>query len=191
LISWNSIISFIIGLIGAILVEPLRQAVFGPKLELMFTTSEDYITPTQTSVYGGPDDMIFIRLRASNKRRAIAKNTRCYLVDVQRREEDGEYHPTIFCDSIPLPWSCSEYDTKYSGIDLPKGINRYVDLLAVAEGATEFVPQIQIMPFRYADLFKGIGWYRFTVQIAADGANSEKCEIEMYWGGNVAHSKII
>jgi hypothetical protein len=181
------VIGFIFGFAAAVFAEPLRRYIFRPKLEMEFGDTNDFKADTP-EVRQMPDGSLkegpayYIRGRVVNKSVNIAKQCMVYLTNIERRSErTGLFDQTIFCESIPLHWSCRGPENAFSYLDLPKGVNQYFDIFSTRQGDTMLHLQILIKPFRYNNLFQEQGTYRFTVQVSGEGFSPISMKIIVQW----------
>ena len=103
----------------------------------------------------------------------------------------------------------SKYGRTIHYLNINKGVNQFVDivttrhLLSAAEilyptmanqsaGTDILYPQIKLTPFRYEEIFRGKGTFRFTVQVTSANANPKIIRLVLDWNGvwnkfNVRH----
>ena len=192
---WYSLLSGLIGvLVGYILSEltkVVRRVFSKPVLQLDFEEGDDYISHTPTGAkVDTPEgkrielsgEAYYIRIKVTNKRRKIARNCTPYLINVEKIENSKPTR-TLYCDSIPLAWSCAGEDNKYIKLDLAKDVNQFIDLLETIKNYEQFVVFIYSMPFRYHEVFKQHGIYLFTVQVVATDAKPATIKIQFTWNG--------
>jgi len=189
----DTIIGAVLGFGAAIFVEPIKKWVYGPKLELSFNTTPEFQTETHEhleikSIENPNKDQIsyhkarYIRIKVTNTKSALAKGCRAYLVKVEKCHDDGNFHETIYCDSISLAWSCRG-DQRFLPVDIPKGVNQFVDLLSTREISNDYKPEIQFFPYRYRNLFKEHGTFRFTIQVSGENVNPVFIKVMFAWNG--------
>jgi len=172
------------GFFAAIFAEPIKQRFFRPNLVLEFGDSEDYKSKTPIRKNKGETEGYYVRVKVRNASTYIAKDCRAYLINVERKDENNRFVRTLYCDSIPLGWSCRNEDDKkerYGGIDIPCGINQYVDVIATEKGFAGFTPQIMVVPYRYSKLFMETGTFRFTIQVSAAGTDPTTIKLTFTW----------
>lgn len=193
----KTVISFLFGFFSAVFAEPLRRWLFKPELALSFEDSKDCIAHTPlrpsdsysvTEAYG-----IFVRVRATNRRRILAKNCRAYLVNIEKKTDES-FSPTIYSDSIPLPWACKDAHASFIGFDLAKGLNQYIDILLASDDPLSnghksyWKPLIPVNIFRYEtffrELYENAGIYRLTVQVVSDNAEPAIIKLTIEWNGH-------
>lgn len=187
----------VVGFIGAIIAEPLRQHFFSPRLHLSFNKSGECVTSTQEhvfirspdnphySVYAGSHDAHYIRIKVVNKENHLAKKCYAYLIGIQRENEVGNYVPTEYVDSIGLPWSCRVEGTEYQPLDIPKGVSQFIDLISTKKSDPKsYTPRIQVIPQRYVGLYSDPGKFRFTIQVAGENFDPVTIRIVFCWKGN-------
>lgn len=176
------LISFLAGFIIAIFAEPVRRFFFKPKLKLEFQQSPDCISQTYEVANGKKvADARYIRVNVTNSSKVIAKDCRSYLINIEKCDREGKFVPTVYCDSIQLAWSCQGRMDRWRGIDICKGVNQYVDIIATRNISKAFDPQIMAKPNRYLDLFNETGKFLFTIQVSADGADPKTIKLEFVW----------
>lgn len=173
------------GFFAAIFAEPVRQRLFRPKLDLEYDKAKGCLSKTrEQAITGGTiAEAYYIRVRVTNMSKVIAKDCRAYLVEIEKQDENAKFVPTVYCDAIQLAWSCQGAEDRYRAIDICKGVNQYIDVIVTRSNSPEFDPQIRVKPFRYSDLFKEIGSFRFTIQASADGADPVIFKLNFDWEG--------
>jgi len=179
--------TLVIGIVGGalaiVLADYLRRSLFKPKLALEYENNEDYKPKTPFKNDQDETEGYDIRVRITNRSRFVARDCRVYLINVEKKDQKGEFVRTVYCDSIPLAWSCQEKHKRYSGYDIHHGVNQYVDIIVTKKDSNEFCPQIMVLPYRYSDLFKKKGVFRFTIQAAAAGADPVTIKLIFDWKG--------
>ena len=173
-----------IGLLSAVVADQLKQKLFGPKLRLEFAENEGFIASTDEHVQANPDDFysaIYLRVKATNTRKALAKKCRAYLIGVEV-ENAGKFEPTRYADSIQLAWSC-QGSQRFEAIDIPFGVSQFVDVLKTHDRQDVVVPQFLFWPQRYVSLFERRRRYRLTIQVAGEGVTPAKIRILFVWKG--------
>ena len=178
-----------IGLLSAVVADQLKQKLFGPKLRLEFAENEGFIARTTETVQIVPDDpeavvsskAIYLRVKATNTRKALAKKCRAYLIGVEA-ENVGKFEPTRYADSIQLAWSC-QGSQGTDAIDIPFGVSQFVDVLKTHDRQDVVVPQFLFWPQRYVSLFDRPRTYRLTIQVAGEGVSPAKIRILFVWKG--------
>jgi len=185
---WSTIVGplvgGVIGFSGALFGEPLRKRIFRPRLELAFGDGPDFRSRTpeqgvgELPPEGGLPPVIryqaeYIRVRVRNTTRPIAQKVRAYLTNVERDQAGSGFQPTVFCDSIPLAWSCQERNSSFDPVDLPHGVSQFVDVGSTREPQPVFRLAVKVTPFRYSDLLREPGRYRLTVQVSGENVKPE------------------
>lgn len=187
-----AIIGGAIGFASAIFAEPLRRWIYSPKLVLTFEDSTDYKTRTpEQATFRDPQrsavpihsthEAEYVRIKVINASRPLAKDCRAYLVGIEKKQADGNFGTTLYCDSIPLAWSCRE-DHAYEPIDLPNGVAQFIDLISVRDISPEFKLEIKPLPLRYAGFLRDSGTFRFTVQVSGENVKPAFIRVEFTWG---------
>jgi len=182
----SSIWSFIAGISGgfivALLAEPLRQRMFRPNLTIEFKRDDRFVTNTVGRDEAGREwRQRYIRVRVQNTRR-LAKNCRAYLTNVEQLNPDGIFESTGYIDSIQVKWS-ARGEEALNGIDLPKGVNQFVDVIMTQETIPSFIPQTAISLYRYDEIWKRQGTFRFTVLVSGDGVKPKFVKLRFVWRG--------
>lgn len=189
----NTIIGAILGFAAAIFVEPIKRWLYRPKLAVIFGDTAEFQTRTTEHQKKNPSDnrreiltyhkASYIRLKVINTKSILAKGCRAYLIKVEKRNEEGNFLDTIYCDSIPLAWSCRD-DKRFEPIDLPNGVNQFVDLISVRETTDDFRMEIQFHPYRYESLFQEKGYFRFTMQVSGENVEPVFEKVDFIWDGS-------
>ncbi|MDD5567613.1 MAG: hypothetical protein PHY88_00125 [Candidatus Omnitrophica bacterium] len=209
-ILWNifcnalpQVISFLAGFFTAIFAQPIREMLFKPCLELSFNNTNDFIslTPESGRMEGKPAQFkaYYIRVKVTNNKNITAQNCKAYLVNIEKLNTESIFKSTIYCDSIPLAWSCQNIGEQYEGININKGVNQFVDIVTTRHLVTEgdifypkmqqpdnsdiLYPQIKLLPFRYESIFKEKGTFRFTIQVTSANADPRNIRIVLVWNG--------
>ncbi len=178
----------IIGFVTAVFADPLRRWVYRPELKLEFDEdvpgcklrTPERSKPTDTQSM--EREAYYVRVKVANAAASLARGCRAYLVNVERRDHAGEFQPTDYCDTIPLPWSYRG-EQAYRPVDLPNGVVQFVDLLSTRSDAEEFQPAIRPFPYAYRGLFREHGQFRFTVQVSGENVAPTRIRITFDWLG--------
>jgi hypothetical protein len=177
------LVGFLGGFATAILAEPLRQRLFRAKLKLEFGQSSDFITPAVIRGEGYEYKARYIRIRVRNVKRHLARSCRAFLVNIEKQNEQGVFGQTQYYDSVQLEWSAQPED-RFSAIDLPYGVNKYIDLLQTQSTSNTFDPCTEFFSFWLADeLLRQTGTFRFTILVSGDGIDPQVVRIVFSWGG--------
>ncbi len=188
---FNTIIGLIFGFIAAIYAEPLRIWLHSPILTLLFEensgckifTKEKYIAKESKELTPNFYNSIYVRIKVTNTQTTMAKGCRAYLISIDKSDDKGNFIPTIYNDSIQLSWSC-QGDQSYEPLDLPRGVIQYIDIFSTKEGSNIYYPKIKFLPFRYEELFRQKGSFRFTILVAGENFKPLKIKIIFNWTGN-------
>lgn len=186
-------IGAVVGFVSAIFAEPVKHWLCQSRLEVAFGEGSEYKARTpeqmrQPDPQGSGKEIIsfhnaeYIRIKVTNRSSSIAKNCCAFLVGVQKKNPKGKFEPTIYCDSIPLVWSCRE-DCLYGPIDLPKDVVHFIDLVTVRSISGEYRLGIKTIPFRYAHLLRENGTYRFKVQVSGENVKPKFISVDFSWNG--------
>jgi hypothetical protein len=187
-----ALIGAAIGFTGAIFAEPLRRWLFRPRIALIFGSEAEYRarTPVQVEETSEPDgrprfgwvQADYIRVRVRNTTRRLATKCRAYLVNVERMGPGGKFVPTIYQDTVPLPWSCRD-PNPYEPIDIPGKMSVFLDLASARETFAALQLHTSVVPYRYSRLTLEAATYRFTVQVAGEEMDPAEIRICVKWGG--------
>jgi hypothetical protein len=175
-------VGWLFGMLTPVCSERIKLWLFGPKLQLDFTNTEDCVTITpeesQVSLSSFEKrDVFFARIKVTNLKPRIATRCQAWLVDVETGDGRGGFKLTIFKDSIPLIWS---YNAESETIDIAQGVNRYLDLVRIQDDLPGFQPQFRshsgevLSPLRYRPMFSENGVLRFTVLVSAQDIKPRK-----------------
>ena len=183
------ITSGIIGGLIALFTPFIRRLIWGPKLELYFGNEiEGCVAKTPITIINKKQEIsnitegFYIRILVVNTKYALARDCRGFLVNIEKQGEDGKFHHTIFCDSIQAQWACRS-GQGFNGIDLPKGINQFIDIISTIKGNDCIHPKIEMFPDRYKILFSEVGTFRYTVQVSGNEVNPETIKFIFKWKG--------
>jgi len=190
----DTIVGAMLGFGAAIFVEPIKSWLYGPKLEVSFDDSPEFQTQTHehqkimTTEDPNKKKIIYykasyIRIKVINTKPALAKGCRAYLVNVEKQKDDGKFYDTIYCDSIPLAWS-ARGDQRFLPVDIPKDVNQFVDLISTREISSDYNPELQFHLYRYVDLFKEHGKFKFTVQVSGENVDPVFINVFFTWNGS-------
>lgn len=185
------LVGWLLGLLTKELSERITLWIRGPRLRPSFGQGEDCVTltPEEFDVPTGSGSVsirkerrvvFFARLCVTNIKPRIAAKCQAWLVNVERRDEHGQFKPTVFKDSIPLIWS---YNAKADTVDIAQRINRYVDLVRIQDDVPGLQPQLRshsgdvLLPHRFGPLFRENGTYRFTVLVSAQDVQPEQIRV--------------
>ena len=192
--------SFVIALVGgaigfasAIFAEPIRRRIFSPKLILSFEDNSDFRSRTlETATILDPDvsaapthsahEAEYVRIKVINDARPIAKECRAYLVRIEKKNTNGIFQSTIYCDSIPLAWACRE-ENAYGSLDLPNGVAQFIDVVSVRSISNKYRLEIKPLPRRYVGFLQDKGTFRFTVQVSGENVKPVFIRIRFTWDG--------
>ncbi len=178
----TAIFSFITGALIAIFAEPFRRELFKPCLNLDFDGKiEDYVseTPERNQATGAKNRAYYIKIKVSNTKR-LAKSCVGYLTNIERfSEKSKKWERTKYSDAIPLPWAC----LGVKEINLGKEAYCFLDVFSTRDNSNEFRPEVKGIPYRYEEIPKHPGKYRFTVRVYSENADPGEIKICLEWNG--------
>ena len=190
---FKSVITALSGAAIAIFAEPVRQWLFRPNIVLSFNNDEECVShtflTTNPSTARGPN-AVYIRVRIKNTRNRMARECRGYLTGFEKRNDEGKFVKTEYCDSIMLHWSCQRAETKYLPVHIPSGVNQFLDIVSLEENKKSFSLQTHIVLNRYHDLLHQTGVFRFTIQVVADNAKPKTIRLIFEWSGEMKKFKV-
>jgi hypothetical protein len=185
--------SAFLGAIVALYLPFFRRLIWGPKLELFFgKTYEGCIAKTPIEIETEVDNEkgkiatvgYYIRVMVRNKKYLLARDCRAFLVNIEKKGADNIFHPTIYCDSIQAQWACRS-GQGFQSIDLPRGVNQFVDIISTVKDVNHIVPKIEMIPFRYQELFREYGVFRYTIQVSGSEIKPLFIKIIFRWKGEL------
>jgi hypothetical protein len=174
------ILGWLLGMLSTPVVLFITRFFWGPKLQLSWSDCEPYIVSTQEQVphtYATKlsdnlvRDVAFIRIRATNVKPRTASKCQAWLINAAKYDIENNELLGTFRDTMPLIWS---YYPSNTAVDIPKGVDRYIDLLKIYRDEPAVIPQIRaddgstIMPCCYQHLFTSFGSYEFKVLLTAE-----------------------
>lgn len=180
--------SAFLGALIALYLPFFRRLIWGPKLSLFFDKNIDGCiakTPIELIMPNGErieTEGYYIRVMVRNEKYLLARDCRAFLVNIEKKGEDNEFHPTLYYDSIQAQWACRS-GQGFSGIDLPRGLNQFIDVIAIIKDKPNIDPQIDSKIFMHRSLFTEIGIFRYTVQVSGNELNPVKIKFIIKWNG--------
>lgn len=132
-------------------------------------------------------DAMFASIRIRNTGRRNARSCRGFLVGIDTKR-NGRWEPTDYCDSIPLAWSYRSDADALHGIDIPRGVDQFLNIFSVRQPRIHrgFLPATVPKTLRGASqaCFERSGEFRFRIQVAADDLPAQLFGIYLRWPGN-------
>jgi hypothetical protein len=104
---------------------------------------------------------------------------------VEIRKPDLKYEDTAFGESIQLPWAAQgDPVAMYRPLDIPKGINQFIDIIAVTNLGPQRPRPILAVPLSMHDrIWDFVGTYRFTILVSGDGVMPVSRKLLVTWNG--------
>ena len=181
----TAVLAIVSGWVLGLFSEPVRQRIFGPRLELVFENTEHFVTPTKE--VGPPGSLhmaLFVRVKVTNVKWALAKACRAYLVNVERLGSSNQFEATEYCESLQLAWSAHKEEERYGPLDLPRQVPQFVDVVSTRDSEKDaFRLEIAFTPFRFRRLLSTRGTYRLTILVSGDGVRPEQIQLCFTWSG--------
>lgn len=180
----TSIVTFVLGAVVAVFAEPFRRWLFSSRLIVSFepkagaASKHIAITPAETSS-GQVIMQKYIRAAARNVSWATAKECKVYLTSIEREIEPGHFK-LLHHDPLPLPWALLGPD----GIDIPRGMQFFFDIVMVQDGSNLLLPQAKPAVVAWATTLRDAARYRFTVVAAGDNIAPVERSVIFNWKGS-------
>jgi hypothetical protein len=173
----------ILGGAAALWLPFIRRFFWGPKLSLSFGNDLVGCVARTPILYGGQEtEGYYFRVKVRNIKPTLAKDCRAFLVGVEKKGDGNKFISTIYQDSIQLQWACRS-GQGFSSIDLPIGINQFIDVIAIIKGVDRIDPKIEMLPFIYRNLFSEHGTFRYTVQVSGQELKPDFIRFVFEWNG--------
>jgi hypothetical protein len=186
---WTPVLTFLAGAVTAIFAEPIRRWIFRPAIKVSFDpdtcdlrTSTGLETPG--GVFAGESQGRYVRVRVRTTRRRLAKGCRPHLINVEI-EEQGQFRPANFVDTLRLRWSSQPRDEIFKSIDVPSDVAQFVDVIAAdMKTPGRYVLQAAIVPFYIMPLFdEQPKTLRLTILVTSDDAKPARARFIFRWKG--------
>jgi hypothetical protein len=129
---------------------------------------------TEHLVNGKPESLIYVRARVRNEGRHIAKSCRVFLTALHEVRSDGTIE-TVIKDSKALAWA----GWQFAPIDIPSGVNLYVDLMTVSKAVAGWRFSVERLFDSQKKLLDYRGTYRFSLMVSGDNAAPARCEVNV------------
>ena len=165
--------------------DPIRRVVYGPKVRVDFGGTDDTayfaVTPDQSRRLSS-----WIRVRVRNTWGSAAQNCRGYLARVEKWDETARaFAQAEYWDTQLLAWA-SRGDRRFEPVDLPRGIQQFLDVVAHSSAAPhpKFELQTQYKPYREVALGNEKGLFRLTIVVTGDNFGPKVLRLRYRWSGN-------
>jgi hypothetical protein len=178
--------------IAATVTAPLRQRdearkfaeALIPKLELDFDPNLGGIIETPEKIRN-PDgttqeyDATYVRIRVKTKSKKAVHSCSAFLINVEKKNGNGDFEKTDFIDPIQLPWSLLRAEP----VDIPYLITRSVDVVFSTTRNNNELDFRGTWPLTLRQFFRDHTTYRLTVLVCGDDV-AETITIDVHWDGN-------
>lgn len=176
------ICSAFLGAFTAIYLPFFRQLFLGPKLELFFDRELGCIRKTPIRNGEGQTEGVYCRVLIKNTKPLLARDCRAFLTNIEKKGVDDVFHPTIYIDSIQAQWA-SRSGQGFQGIDIPKGINQFVDIFSTNKVSNKIEHKIELFPFMYQELFQEHGVFRYSIIVSGNEVKPKSIKFIFHWKG--------
>jgi hypothetical protein len=150
-----------------------------PKLQIDFLGDSDNKVETEHLVNGKPESLIYVRAKVQNGGHHIAKSCRVFLTALHEVRSDGTVQ-TVIKDSKALAWA----GWHFAPIDIPAGVNFYVDLMTVSKAESGWRFSVERLFDSQKKLLDYRGTYRFSLMVSGDNAAPARCEVNVEYNGD-------
>jgi hypothetical protein len=137
-----------------------------PRLRIDYAGGNANKVATEHVVNGKPEPTIHVRARVRNNGRHIAKSCRVFLTAMYEVRADGTTIETVIEDSKVLAWA----GWSFSAIDIPAGVNFYIDLMSVLKDSPGWRFSVENLFDSQKKLTNYQGTYRFSLMVSGDNA---------------------
>jgi hypothetical protein len=173
------------GFLAALLIQWLWRRLHRPRLRIGFDYSPHYIRPTEVT-FSDEEKLksYYIRISVTNQKRTLAKSCRAFLTNIETQPFAGEFEPTEYGDTLQFAWAGQRKGQEYTGVDLPKGITFYLNILTTVENDEKFYLHLQRVPMKYAQLFRQKQLFAFDILVTSANMNPRKSRMLFQWNGS-------
>jgi len=182
-----SILSGVLGSVSTWAIQSAREWWSSPRLNASFEDKLPFRLETQVAVENSqPHDAVYFRIGVRNDGVTNAKSCRGFLLGVDEDSGKGLWRPTQYCDNLPLTWAYRSKGDSEQGIDIPRGVNQFLDVFSISESVTGFKPltSAQTRKADAHDRFKAPGMFRFRILVVAENAKSQFFGLCLEWKGD-------
>jgi len=160
-----------------------------PRLSLDYANDPAHFVDVNYSKPDGKDiSSVWVRVRARNKGRRVAKACRIFLVGLEELYPSGKTTSTSLHDSPLLSWAGGN---DFESRDIPQGVDFYADVVHVSKHVSDFVFSVDAFFADAKDLGKYRGTYRCHLLITADDAKPARCKIDVTYDGDWHHFRAV
>lgn len=160
-----------------------------PRLRIEFEDKESYCTRTPVTSHDPAEpevEAVYLRARVVNHGKSTARSCRAFIVHIKVTDEGGAVHTIDDMDSVQIPWSVKTvHDNSIAVIDLPVGVNQFVDLAVTVsnDDSQALHPTALVFPHRFRHLFSKPGRFEMTVMVVADNTEPDQRKVKFRWQG--------
>jgi hypothetical protein len=165
--------------LGTVLYLVFQEYIKRPVIVCSFDNDKDVKTQYNTPGVDPPErPSRWLRVRLENiKGRRVAKNSRAFLIGIQRFLENGQVEDVFPNDVRQLLWE--HQPPEQMGRDLLPGVVHRVDVLGAISG--DRVLSVRVVPFSRINV---PGKYRLRIQAAAEDAVGDEITLVVKWDGS-------
>ncbi len=178
----DAIIAGVSAIAGGLLsgaYQHLRDHLARPKLVIDFLSTAANQEDVEYKVGDKTISEIYIRARVRNDGRQVANNCRVFIAALSEVHPVGTT-PTSLHDAKQLSWA----GYKFSPLDVPPGVDFYVDILRVSKHEPGLVLCVERLFASQSGLKNYRGTYRFRLLATASNAEPAACEIDVSYDGD-------
>ncbi len=177
----------LVGVVSGLATSICSKWLNTPKLELSLefdriVGSELPVFPIGNTPEGTTIEARYARLKIVNRGRQVARGCRVYLTDVEGIRTDGSLARTWYNNTLRLHWEYEGQGPLHGGIDLPKGLPYYLDVVFSRKDLRRFEPNLAAQSPRFYDLLSEYDAYVLAVMLVADNADERTFRVKLTRG---------
>jgi len=157
-----------------------RDLLTRPRLSLDYADDKAHFVDLNYVKNGVDISAVYVRVRARNGGRRVAKGCRVFLTGLEEVQPAGTRPAELFHDSLLLGWPGADFAPR----DIPRGVDFYVDVVRVSKHNPDFLFCVKEMFGNQAELGNYRGTYRFHILITAENADPAQCTVDVTYHGD-------
>ena len=176
----------IVGGLIALISEPVRVKLYGPRLSVDYKPGDGRCV---VDLPKSPDDQSsqcrWVRISVTNSGRAHLRQCQAFVADIEQ-EQAGRWIPTTpqFVDPLVPEWAATLPYQKHKPRDLPTKTEFFVNVLASEAVNNELVLSVEEWPGRLRKIFQAHGRYRLKIVVTGDQVKPKTVFVIVTWTGN-------